>query len=159
MLPMLPLLAAWAHAAAPSFAGTLCHAPETTYFSCETSRHKTISLCGHLPASLQYRYGTAARMDLQFPEQASKGAELLRYAHYSRFQTGRAEVTFSHLNADYAVFDYTESGKRRAGVHVTTTSGSELEIRCVGPIGGQLIPLGKSLGCDSDSALNGGACP
>lgn len=95
--------------------GLLRHVPETTYFSCETSRHKTISLCGTLPGDLQYRYGKGAQMDLQFPEPASNGPQQLLYAHYSRYQTDRSEVTFSRAGTDYAVFDYTENGQRNAG--------------------------------------------
>lgn len=144
---------------APSSTSSLCHAPEVTYFSCDTNRHKTVSLCGALPASLQYRYGSAAQLEMQFPHAAAQGLEQLRYAHYDRFQTDRSEVTFSRADTDYAVFDYTEDGRRRAGVHVTTTDGTEHEVSCVGPIRGQLAPLGKELGCDSDSALNGGQCP
>lgn len=144
---------------APSSTGSLCHLPEATYFSCNTSRHKTISLCGALPASLQYRYGSAARVEMQFPDAAGQGPEQLRYAHYGRFQTDRSEVTFSRADTDYAVFDYTEDGRRRAGVHVTTADGAEHEASCVGPIRGQLAPLGKQLRCDSDNALNGGQCP
>jgi hypothetical protein len=144
---------------APPSAGSLCHAQETTYFSCGTVRHKTISLCGALPSVLQYRYGSAAHLELQFPEQASDGAAQLRYAHYSRFQTDRSEVTFSHTDTGYAVFDYSENGKRSAGVHATTVDGKEREVRCAGPIQGQLAALGKSLACDSDNALNGGQCP
>lgn len=158
MLLVLPLVPAWVHAEAP-VASSLCHAPETAYFSCDTARHRTISLCGRLPADLQYRYGTAARIELQFPDQAAQGAQQLRYAHYSRFQTERSEVTFSHADTDYAVFDYTENGRRSSGVHATRADGSEVEIRCAGPVHGQLAPLGKHLRCDSDNALIGGHCP
>lgn len=125
----------------------------------KTNRHRTISLCGVLPAVLQYRYGTVAQVELQFPEQASKGAEQLRYAHYSRYRTDRAEVSFIHADIGYAMFDYDEDGQHSAGVHVTTADGAEHEVRCAGPIHGQLASLGKSLRCDSDNALNGGRCP
>lgn len=137
----------------------MCQAGETNYFSCDTARHRTISLCGTVPANLQYRYGEASRVELQFPGDASQGTSQLRYAHYSRYQTERAEVTFSRADTDYAVFDYTENGKRSAGVHVTTADGKEVEIRCAGPLRGKLVTLQKSLRCDSDSALNGGQCP
>lgn len=139
--------------------GSLCHTPETTYFSCWTTRHTTVSLCGTLPSSLQYRYGKGAQVELQFPDDPATGAQQLGYAHYTRFQAERTEVTFSHVGADYAVFDYTGNGRRSAGVRVTTADGRESEVRCAGPVQGQLAPLGKSLRCDSDNALNGGQCP
>lgn len=159
ILPLVMALAcACAHSVQPP-ASALCHAPEATYFSCETSRHRTISLCGTLPGDLQYRYGKGAQVELQFPRTASNGPQQLLYAHYSRYQTDRSEVTFSRAGSDYAVFDYTENGQRSAGVHVTTADGTEHDVRCAGSIQGQLLPLGKSLRCDSDNALNGGQCP
>jgi hypothetical protein len=145
--------------AVPPSAGSMCQAHETTYFSCATARHRTISLCGAVPADLQYRYGEASHAELQFPDDASKGASQLRYAQYSRYQTERAEVTFSRADTDYAVFDYTEHGRRRASVRVTTADGKDVEIRCAGPIRGKLVTLQQSLRCDSDNALNGGQCP
>jgi len=49
-----------------------------------------------------------------------------------------------------------EDRKRSADVHVTAAGGVEYQIRCAGPIHGQLMSLGKSLRCVSDDALNGG---
>jgi hypothetical protein len=158
MLSILPLACMGAHAAQPAV-GSLCHAPETTYFSCRTARHKTVSLCGNLPSSLQYRYGKPVQVALRFPADAALGSKQLGYAHYSRYQTERTEITFSHVDTDYSVFDYTEDGVRHAGVRIAMADGREREIRCAGPIRGELAPLGKSLRCDSDNALNGGQCP
>lgn len=156
---LLSLLPSCAGFVQPPAGGSLCHAPETTYFSCRTTRHTTVSLCGTLPSTLQYRYGRGAQVALQFPDDPATGARQLGYAHYSRFRVARTEVTFSHVGADYAVFDYTENDRRSAGVHVTTADGRASEVRCAGPVQGQLAPLGKSLRCDSDNALNGGQCP
>lgn len=108
---LLLLLMPAARAVAPSV-GSMCQAHETTYFSCATARPRTLSLCGAVPADLQYRYGEASHAELQFPDDASKGTSQLRYAQYSRYQTERAEVTFSRTDTDYAVFDYTEHGRR-----------------------------------------------
>lgn len=145
--------------AAPALAGGQCTAQETTYFSCDTTRHKTIALCGALPSALQYRYGKPGQTELVFPDKPADGVNQLRYAHYSRYQADRSEVTFNRASTDYAVFDYTENGKRSAGVHVTLADGSEHEVTCSGPIQGNLSTLQKSLRCDTDNALNGGNCP
>lgn len=139
--------------------GSLCEAQQTTYLSCQTDRHRTVSLCGALPSALQYRYGRTGHVELAFPDNATQGVRQFAYAHYSRFQTERTEISFSHGDADYSLFDYTENGRRTAGVQVSTEDGKAAEIRCVGKIQGALSPLGKSLRCDADSALNGGKCP
>ncbi|MCX7514334.1 hypothetical protein [Frateuria sp. STR12] len=142
-----------------SFASGLCRAGETTYFSCPTARHKTIALCGGLPGALQYRYGTASKVELAYPQDAAEGPQKLGYAHYARYQAERTEVGFSRADVDYAVFDYTEQGRRSAGVRVAGADGAEHEVICAGAIDGRLEPLGKDLRCDADSALNGGQCP
>ena len=160
-LPLLLLLVLLPSAApaAPAAGANLCHASENDYFSCATGRRAGVSLCGSLPASLQYRYGTRTRLQLQFPDQATQGARELRFAHYSRFQVDRAEVSFTRAGVDYTVFDYTENDHRRAGVNVIASDGVEHPVRCIGAIHGALAPLGKDLPCDTDSALNGGRCP
>lgn len=118
-----------------------------------------MSLCGALPSALQYRYGKSGKVELAYPDDAAQGARQFAVAHYSRYQTERVEVGFSHGDADYTLFDYTENGQRSAGVQVATAAGKSAEIRCVGDIDGTLAPLVKSLRCDTDSALNGGQCP
>ncbi|MGN2244187.1 hypothetical protein ACFWZU_11825 [Frateuria sp. GZRR33] len=153
------LLAGACASPATSHAEGLCHAGETTYFSCTASSGKTISLCGNVPAALQYRYGKASKLELAFPRDASQGARQLGYAHYTRFQVARTEVGFTRVDVDYAVFDETEDGRRAAGVRVTTADGREHEVACAGAIHGRLETLGGSLRCDADNALNGGNCP
>jgi len=143
---------------ATSLAGGLCHAGETTYFSCPTATGKTISLCGSVPSALQYRYGRASRVELVFPQDASHGPLQLAYAHYTRYQVERTEVGFSRADVDYAVFDYIERGQRMAGVRVARSDGSEREVACAGDIQGRLETLGKGLRCDPDNALNDGGC-
>ena len=138
---------------------SLCETRQTTYFSCQTLRHKTISLCGALPSVLQYRYGKPDKVELAFPGDTVSDARQFAFAHYSRYQAERSEIAFSHGDADYTVFDYTDDGRRSAGVQVSTADGKAAEITCAGSIYGALSPLGKSLHCDSDSALNGGQCP
>lgn len=136
----------------------LCSAGETPYFVCQTGRQKVVSLCGTPPGKLQYRFGTKARVELSFPEDASTGAKSFLFAHYFRFQTDRTEVSFTNKAVDYAIFDYTEDRKRRAGVRVTSADGKETEIVCSGAISSRLPELKSVLRCDPDNALNGGSC-
>lgn len=159
ILPVAILAAGLCTHAMPAHAEGQCLARETLYFSCSTAQHKAVSLCGNVPSTLQYRYGKPPHVELAFPDNPADGARQLFYAHYGRFQTERSEVTFSHAGVDYAVFDYTEHGKRNAGVHITMPDGSEHEVHCTSSIKGRLSVLAKSLRCDADNALNGGNCP
>jgi hypothetical protein len=153
---VLALLTSASHAAAP--AAGLCAATETTFFACTTKRAKSISLCGAPPRTLQYRFGAAQRPALVYPRDASAGPVSFLYAHHFRYQADRSEVTFSNRSVDYAVFDYTEEGKRRAGVRVTSADGKETELVCSGPVTSRLRELEGVLRCDADNALNGGGC-
>lgn len=139
--------------------GSLCGAAQTTYFSCQTARQRTISLCGALPSALQYRYGRPGKIELVHPRDMAHGARQFAFAHYSRYQTDRVEISFRHGDADYTLFDYAENGRRSAGVQVATAAGKTAEIRCAGRIHGTLATMAGSLRCDADSALNGGQCP
>ncbi|MBP1475132.1 hypothetical protein J7I44_12535 [Frateuria sp. MAH-13] len=158
VLSIASLLASACVGPASSLAAGLCRAGETTYFSCRTAQHTTISLCGSLGA-MQYRYGKADKVELAFPEDAWQGSQQLGYAHYTRYRTERSEVGFSRSGVDYALFDDSEDGHRSAGVRVTTAEGTDHEVACHGPVEGRLDTLGKSLRCDADNALNGGNCP
>jgi hypothetical protein len=137
----------------------LCVAPETSFFTCQTTNKRWIGLCGVLPGKLQYRFGTQGRVELRYPENAADGAKLMRFAHYSRFQTERFEVTFRNQGVDYAVFDYTEARIQHAGVRVTTPDGKEQAFFCAGTATSRLAELKQILPCDTGNALNGGNCP
>ena len=136
----------------------LCTAGETTYFACQTRQQKWIGVCGSAPKSLQYRYGAQQKVELAFPQDPAAGTKSLAFAHYFRSQVDRTEVTFSSQSVDYSVFDYTEDGKRRAGVRVAPAGGREVEVACTGKITSRLADLEHVLPCDRDNALSGGAC-
>jgi len=155
---LLTLYATLAQADSVSPVG-LCAPEESIFFACQTTGRQWINLCGNLPETLQYRFGSTGKVELRFPENAAKGMEKLMFAHYWRFQTDRMEIVFNNKNVDYAVFDYNEDGKRNAGIRVTTADGKEKEFVCFGPITSRLRELDKVLRCDPDNALNGGSCP
>ena len=149
---------AWHARAGESPASGLCTPAETAYFACRSSRERWISLCGQAPRTLQYRFGAMARTELRFPEDPAAGAASFALAHYFRFHTDRIEVAFRNQGVDYAIFDYKEDGKRRAGVRVTTVDGKETELVCSGRITSRLGKLEGIVRCDPDNALNSGAC-
>jgi len=146
-----------AHADGVPGAG-LCSAAETSYFACQTTKQRWISLCGQAPRSLQYRFGTPAKPELRYPEDPAAGAASFLFAHYFRYQTDRAEVTFRNQGVEYAIFDYTEGRERRAGVRVTAATGKDVELVCSGKITSRLLELKGMLKCDADNALSGGSC-
>ena len=137
----------------------MCTASETVYFSCPTAGAKSVSLCGAGPGHLQYRFGKPGKPEFSFPSDGKDGARGMRLAHYFRYQVDRTEVSFSNQENDYSLYDYTEDGKRSAGVRVVTAAGKEVDIACSKPIQSRLGKLEGVLACDADNALSMGACP
>lgn len=133
---------------------SLCQPGETVWFSCRVSPAKTVSLCG-TRETLQYRFGSARHLELQYPALPSSGYTAFQWAHYSRSQVDRTEVSFHHQGSGYTLFDHTEGIRRETGVALD--SGRRL--RCLGAPQSQLGQLKDKLPCDEDSALNLGACP
>lgn len=136
----------------------MCTASETVYFSCQTTGAKSVSLCGAGPGNLQYRFGKPGKPEFSFPSDGKAGARDMRLAHYFRHQVDRTEVSFSNHGNEYALYDYTEGGKRSAGIRVVTPAGKEVDIACSKPIHSRLGELDGVLACDADNSLSGGAC-
>ncbi|WLI88624.1 hypothetical protein Q4S45_18150 [Massilia sp. R2A-15] len=137
----------------------MCTSSETVYFSCQTAGAKSVGLCGAALGHLQYRFGKPGKLEFSFPPDGKDGARSMRLAHYFRYQVDRTEVTFSNQGNDYALYDYTEDGKRSAGVRVATAAGKEVDIACVKLVQSRLGELDGVLKCDADNALSMGACP
>jgi hypothetical protein len=168
------LLAGTAHGqGAPGPAG-LCTADETTFLACQVAEPgaasgaaagaagaaRWLNLCGRPPEALQYRFGRAGRIELQYPKEAADGVERLWFAHYMRRKTDRVEIRFMNRGTEYVLFDYQEEGSpRETGVRLTAPGGKEQEFSCSGPVASRLHDLKAVLRCDADNGLNLGRCP
>ena len=122
---------------------------ETTVFSFITSRGKTVSLCeGPRSAYLVYRFGTAAKTELQYPAVLDASSwQKFTYFRYSRggglANAGRSEYRLSFRNAkvNYELYDmeHVEAGRggdevylRDVGIELSaggTISGKEATVR------------------------------
>jgi hypothetical protein len=117
---------------------------ETTVFSFRTSRGKTVSLCeGPKAAYLVYRFGTAAKTELQYPAALNAGSwRKFTYWTYHRgggvANAGMEEyrISFKNEAAEYELTDRTEAYltsskeedyRREVGLNVVV-SGKSLDI-------------------------------
>jgi len=98
----------------PTQAGTavtLCQRDEQILFHCSVQEgRKMVSLCGssQLTATegyLQYRFGPARKVELEFPRQRGESQKQFRYAHYLRYQVDRTELNFKRDGYTYTLFD------------------------------------------------------
>lgn len=145
---------------------SLCRVEEQTIFSCSvTGSPKFISLCGSKSLDarrgyLQYRFGIAGAVELQFPRDRANTQRVFRYAHYFRAHVDRTEVTFDNEGYRYVVFDYYEGdikpAVRESGVRVRRhgRTTKETELTCDGKPTSKLSSLESIVPRDNDNPLN-----
>lgn len=142
-----------------------CQAGEFVYFACTTTKDKLASVCGSPPdfqgkRQLVYRYGSANKPDLEYPEPAQRDPGAFRLSLYGRSQTSVATLAFKRGGYRYEIFDRTEDGKEEAGISVQRSADhKELSrVRCKSPWQSELAELESIVPCDSESALTMGEC-
>ena len=113
---------------------------ETTVFSFITSRGKTVALCeGPQSAYLVYRFGTAAKMELQYPAVLDASSwKKFTYSWYFRggglANAGHsdAHLAFRNGKVTYELYDmeHAEEGEdgeemfpREVGMHISNSAG------------------------------------
>ena len=150
--------------------GTLCQQGETVLFSCRLKDGKKIvSLCGSTSLTaaegyLQYRFGEAGQVELEFPRQRQETRKLFRYSHYFRYQVERTAVSFDNNGYRYTVFDNyegdTQPKVQQQGVEITSPSAEQKTrtLLCRGAAIGNLNSLSAIVPCDQDDPLNMGEC-
>ncbi|MDO8331914.1 MAG: hypothetical protein Q7T36_15725 [Fluviicoccus sp.] len=141
-----------------------CTAQEQAVFSCSIAKSsKVVSLCASKQlskgkGSVTYRFGPPGKVELEFPSSPTNSPQQFHFAHYSRFQTDRTEVSFSIGKFRYSVFDYYEEHEKPPnshGVIVGNVSGKgrETQLFCGGEVKSDLHKLEEVVPCDTDSAL------
>jgi hypothetical protein len=118
---------------------------ETTLFSFVTERGKTVSLCeGPKSAYLVYRFGTAAKVELQYPAVLDASSwKKFTYSWYFRggglANAGHsdAQLVFHNGKVTYELYDmaHAEEGDdgeetflREVGMHISTSAGPIADI-------------------------------
>lgn len=141
-LVLAPAQSGRAAAAAPS----LCGQGEAVAFTCSTGT-RILSVCetegGH---GLQYRYGTAAKLDLSTPPPGTAPAEVVRAGTLMYSGGGGAWLRFANGATRYTVFTaigrWGANGVTRsvAGVAVTKGGADVADIPCKSPESSELGP-------------------
>ncbi len=151
--------------------GSLCQSDEQAFFNCQIKASKKIaSLCGSKSLSnnsgyLQYRFGTAAAVEMEFPKDRRDSQGLFRYAHYFRTQVDRTEVSFSNAGHVYTLFDDYEGDTKPAtktmGIRISFPDAKreDVELTCRSKATSRLGSLADILPCDKDNPLTLGDCP
>lgn len=155
-----------ARASPDSESPSLCRAEEQVIFSCAVAPGaRTVSLCAssaldHRRGYLQYRYGKAGAVELQFPQARANTQLAFRYAHYFRARVDRIEISFDNQGYRYTIFDYYEGDMKpvttSAGVRVSKHGAKplETELLCQGKTSSKLGSLETIIPRDPDNPLN-----
>jgi hypothetical protein len=154
---------AWA--AGEKAIASLCSPSERIIFSCRIAgAQKILSLCSS-PALraperyLQYRFGRAGDLEMQYPLQRLQSIAAFTAGHYFRAQVERRHASFSNQGVRYTIFSDYEGEERpaqvEAGVSINKTqpgsSGSIL--RCKAPFVDHLADLDEIITPEADPAL------
>jgi hypothetical protein len=80
-------------------------------FACVLRRPaKIVSVCASKDLTrdtgyLQYRFGSPAKIELEYPKERSATQQKFEYTHYFRAQVDLTEINFSVDGVDYSVVD------------------------------------------------------
>jgi len=92
-------------------ANTLCAKTERVIFACALRRpSKIVSVCASKDLTrdtgyLQYRFGSPAKIELEYPKDRTGTQQKFEYTHYFRAQVDLNEINFSVDGVDYSVVD------------------------------------------------------
>jgi hypothetical protein len=150
-VPLMFLLTlALPSAAFASTARTQCSAGETVVFSCSTGTTRILSLCasqdvGKDTGYLQYRFGTADKLELVYPEKPQPPKALFTPGTLSFSGGGGTYLQFKKGAYTYTVFsaigNFAPSGGKATAVGVSVKNGDK-EV--------------ANIPCRKDSSLNEG---
>ena len=152
-------------------AATLCQQDEQVFFHCSVQGgRKMVSLCGSSQITategyLQYRFGSASKVELEFPRQRVESQKQFQYAHYLRYQVDRTEVSFQRAGYTYTLFDSYEGDirppRRQRGVliDIPGTKQKSVTLQCHGTVTNKLQTLDTVVPCDKENPLNLENCP
>ncbi|MBP0599910.1 hypothetical protein J8I26_17505 [Herbaspirillum sp. LeCh32-8] len=139
----LTLVLANANIHAAAAAPGLCQPGEQEIFSCTTKARKIASLCASPDFSvkggtLQYRFGTAAKTELQYPDTPQPAVGKFFFSSTMYSGGGEAHIRFTNGGYDYILFDRTVRTNFKgptndpafsAGVVVRSLSGGRASTR------------------------------
>ncbi|HKS28563.1 MAG TPA: hypothetical protein VJS44_12115 [Pyrinomonadaceae bacterium] len=145
---MSPHTYAYAGLAKPS---SLCAPDEQVVWSCETVKERKLaSICGSKDLSgargyVQYRFGRAGRVELEFPRERTGTQSAFKYSRYTRPLVTYLKLEFVNGGVSYSISDDSNDeekpARRDASITVKTADAKETTLRCRMPVAGSLMKL------------------
>lgn len=130
---------------------SLCQANEQTIWSCATTKNKIASVCASEDLAedkgyVQYRFGTEAKVELEFPKDRSDSPKSFKYSRYTRPLVTMLTLSFENGGFVYEIHDDDNSEEkppvRAASIDVKNGEGKDVSsIVCKLPTTGSLMTL------------------
>jgi hypothetical protein len=130
-------------------AKSLCTGIEQTIWTCSTGKNKIASVCASkdLAADIgyvQYRFGMAEKIELEFPKERKDSAKKFKYSRYTRPLVTMLTLSFENNGVAYEIHDDDNSEEKppvRAASIDIANGGKESSIECKLPVKGSLMKL------------------
>jgi hypothetical protein len=138
-------------------ARSLCSQGERVVWSCETLKERKIaSLCSSKDLDrtrgyVQYRYGRAGQVELEFPGERANSQAAFKYSRYTRPLVTFLKVEFVNNGFTYTISDddneEEKPARRDASITVSPSGANakETALRCRLPVTGSLMTLEDAL--------------
>ncbi len=131
---------------------SLCRANEQTIWSCAvTTKNKTASVCASKDLAedrgyVQYRFGNAAKLELEFPKERKDSQKSFKYSRYTRPLVTMLTLSFENGGFVYKIHDDDNSEEkpsvRFASIDIINGEGKDVSsVVCKLPVTGSLMKL------------------
>src|SRR5215217_5606752 len=89
---------------------SLCQTDEQTIWTCSTVKNKTASICASKDLAedkgyMQYRFGSAGKIELEFPKERRDSAQKFKYSRYTRPLVTMLTLEFENDGVVYEIHD------------------------------------------------------
>ena len=139
---------------------SLCQPDERTIWSCATTKNKIASVCASKDLAegigyVQYRFGAAGKVELEFPKDRQDSAKKFKYSRYTRPLVTMLTLKFENDGAAYEIHDDDNSEEkppvRAASIDISTGGGKEASVVCKLSTGGSLMGLEDIVSRDEEN--------
>jgi hypothetical protein len=139
--------------AGPTRQASLCAQGEQVVWSCETVKERKLSsICSSKELDetrgyVQYRFGRAGRIELEFPGKRAGSQSAFKYSRYTRPLVTYLKLEFINNGVAYTISDDSNDEEKPASryaaitVRTSDANAKETTLRCRMPVTGSLMKL------------------
>ena len=141
---------------------SLCQANEQTIWSCAVkTKNKIASVCASKDLAenrgfVQYRFGTAAKIEFEFPKERKDSPKKFKYSRYTRPLVTMLTLTFENGGFVYEIHDDDNEEEkppvRFASIDIKNGEGKDVSsVVCKLPVAGSLMKLENFVSRDEEN--------